>query len=100
MIYSLAHWHEQFDGAVWPMGDEKHIGFFETMDDVDAAIAQLRLLEGFRDYPDGFRVREVALDVDQWPTGFSLRADHDLIPSSWWSRLRRDFRRRTRRVTN
>jgi hypothetical protein len=100
MVYMLNHWHEQFDGAGWPMGDEKHIGFFDTRDDVDAAIARLLPVEGFRDYPDGFRITEVAVDADLWPTGFSLREDHRLIPSGWWSRLRREFALRTRRASH
>ncbi len=100
MVYMLIHWHEQFPGAEWPMGIQKHIGFYETMENVDAAIAQLLPVEGFRDYPDGFRVTEVAVDVDLWPNGFSLRDDYRLIPSGWRTRVRREFARRLYPLTH
>jgi hypothetical protein len=49
---------------------QKRIGTFSTEERAWAAAAKLREKEGFRDWPGGFRVFRIPVDVDFYPDGF------------------------------
>lgn len=79
IIYSVTHWRPRGSHREWPLVDEKHIGFFATVREAHAAVRALRLDPGFRRFLDGFRITEVTVGEDLWPTGFDPRADRDLV---------------------
>ena len=80
IVYSLTHWRPRGTHIDWPLVDEKHIGFFTTEREAYDAIRALRFDPGIRRFLDGFRITEVTLGEDLWPTGFSHRADSALVP--------------------
>jgi len=76
-IWHVTHWRsDRFES--WPAEDEKDLGFFETQDEVDAAVAAARALPGFRDYPDGFHIEHLELDEFVFRHGFSIESDAEI----------------------
>ncbi len=62
-------------GQNWDESDEaefseKIVGYYSDEIKAWQAVARLKGLEGFRDYPDGFRVFDAILDQDLWRSGF------------------------------
>lgn len=53
-----------------PDEDAKLIGVYSTRAAAEAAIARMRSLPGFRDYPTNFHIDEYRLDRDHWQDGF------------------------------
>ncbi|MDU7522432.1 MAG: hypothetical protein E7K72_13745 [Roseomonas mucosa] len=49
----------------------KLIGIYSSEEKASQAMARMRRLPGFRDWPGGFRIYEVTLDRDLWPEGFA-----------------------------
>ena len=56
----------------------KTIGNFSTPEHVARAHAAVAGQEGFRDWPDGFRLLEIPLDHDFFVEGFILHAEGDI----------------------
>jgi hypothetical protein len=50
--------------------DTKWIGRYSTAEKTQAAIDRAVLLEGFRDYPDGFELHEVEVEKAYFENGF------------------------------
>ena len=51
--------------------EEKMIGIYSTKEKAEAAIAEHKDLEGFRDYPlDCFEIHEEVVDRSGWTAGF------------------------------
>lgn len=51
--------------------ETKTIGVFSNEKKAKEAIAKLRPMEGFADYPDGFSIEDYEVDVVEWDTGFA-----------------------------
>lgn len=49
---------------------ELHIGIYRTQADAEAAIERLRDKEGFHDFPQGFSIYPMTLNMDGWTEGF------------------------------
>lgn len=49
----------------------KLIGIYSPEEKAGQAMVRMRRLPGFRDWPGGFRITEVAVDRDLWPEGFN-----------------------------
>jgi hypothetical protein len=61
-------WHEYDNEGC---DETKLLGVFSTRDRAEGAVAARRSKPGFVDFPDGFDVSEVAVDLDQeWMDGF------------------------------
>lgn len=52
-------------------GTERLVGVYSSMENAEAAIARLRSLPGFREWPGGFRNFDAWLDHDSWTEGFA-----------------------------
>jgi hypothetical protein len=65
--FVVQHVHVLPDGVE----DVKLVGVYSSRRTADDAILRTRLLEGFKDAPDGFFVDEYALDKDAWQEGYS-----------------------------
>jgi hypothetical protein len=79
-IYRLNHYHplsiaQPVDRVSF---DGKTIGNFSTPEHVARAHAAVAGQEGFRDWPDGFRLLEIPLDHDFFVEGFILHAEGDI----------------------
>ena len=46
------------------------IGVYRTIDNAQLAIDRLKDQPGFRDFPEGFTIREYELDKESWTEGF------------------------------
>lgn len=51
-------------------GTERLVGIYSSIGKAEAAIARLRALPGFQDWPEGFRIFEAWLDHDSWTEGY------------------------------
>ena len=71
-VFLVTHCYEK------PSGSEelKIIGVYRTKDEARLAIRRKKRSEGFRDYPKGFEISEMALGRDQWSEGFVTCASH------------------------
>jgi hypothetical protein len=65
-VQALVFTADETDETLGP----KHIGFFTTEERAWAAAEKLKEKEGFRDWPGGFRVFRIPVDVDFYPEGF------------------------------
>jgi hypothetical protein len=59
--------HEEWDDD----GSERLVGVYSNVERATAAAARLRILPGFSDWPDGFRIFECWLDHDSWTEGYA-----------------------------
>lgn len=64
-IYVLSHtytdeWHT----------DSKLLGFLNSLKDIEKIKKQAVILPGFKEYPEGFDIRELDLKVLLWNSGF------------------------------
>ena len=67
IVFPLYHEYERPNGYA----ESKGLGIYSTREKAAAAIERYRILEGFRDYPDGFVIYETTLDKDEaWTEGF------------------------------
>jgi hypothetical protein len=66
ILFLLRHRRVLFDDVF----DTKWIGWYSTAEKAQAAIDRAVLLEGFRDYPDGFELFEVEVDKVYFEEGF------------------------------
>jgi hypothetical protein len=48
----------------------KLIGIYATEEKAKLAVERSKILPGFCDYPDGFSIAQIEIDVDHWTTGF------------------------------
>lgn len=69
ILYEL--WHLKINGdepfdVVNPTRDPKHIGTYTTEAKAEAARSRVKDQPGFCDWPEGFRILPVPLDVDFW----------------------------------
>lgn len=63
--------------------DEKSIGLYSTRSEAETVAERMRRLEGFREWPGGFRVLEVTLDVEEdWAEGFEEGPEGDVRVSA------------------
>ena len=79
-IYRLNHYHplsiaQPVDRVSF---DGKTIGNFSTPEHAARAHAAVAGQEGFRDWPDGFRLLEIPLDHDFFVEGFILHPEGDI----------------------
>ena len=75
-IYPLCHEYELDDGEL----ETKDLGTYSSREKALEAIERYRVLPGFRDWPDGFKIYESVLDLDAaWTEGY-ISADDALIP--------------------
>ena len=51
--------------------DVKLIGVYGSQERAQEAVDRLRLVEGFRDHPNGFSIDRYIVDQDHWTQGFS-----------------------------
>ncbi len=79
-VYQVQHLRPRSAFTDWPMADVKVIGYFSSLERAEAAVAKAVALQGFRDFPSGFEIREVELDQLLFPSGFDVVADRRLIP--------------------
>jgi hypothetical protein len=63
-VYWAYHWRDEDERTL------KTIGHFSTRQRAMEAIEAVRSAAGFTDYPDGFGIDEIALDVVSWTDGF------------------------------
>ena len=49
---------------------EKYIGLFSSVEKAEEAIGTLKEKAGFRDWPDGFRIKFGVVDSYAWKDGF------------------------------
>lgn len=66
VLFLLRHRRNLFDDVY----DTKWIGWYSTAENANAAIDRSILLEGFRDYPNGFELLEVDVDKVYFDEGF------------------------------
>lgn len=66
VLFLLRHRRVLFDDVC----DTKWIGWYSTAEKAQATIDRSVLLEGFRDYPDGFELLEVEVDKIYFENGF------------------------------
>jgi hypothetical protein len=78
-LYDLQHFKIHPDGTD-EVDNRKGCGTFTSRRLAHAAAARLILNEGYRDWPDGFRLFEMKLDEDRWPRGFDGPDIQDLTP--------------------
>ncbi len=80
-VFVLQHEYEQ-----WGRDECKFIGVYKTREDAELAVTRLKVLPGFRNWPDAFCISEYSLGQDHWTEGFStivpihvevLGDDHD-----------------------
>jgi hypothetical protein len=64
-------WHSYQPDPDVDHDEEKFIGIYSTEEKAKAAIARLRTLPGFRDYPDGFEIHRQRVDATGWNEGFT-----------------------------
>jgi hypothetical protein len=67
-------WHIREIEAPYPDSpneDTKLIGVYSSPEAATAAIARLRDMPGFRDYPENFEFHEYLIDRDGWREGFT-----------------------------
>jgi hypothetical protein len=74
-VYPLSHTQLPEDDNDHGDPDEdrswKDIGIYSSRTKAEAAIERLRKMPGFRDFPNGFRIWETTLDVEEaWAEGF------------------------------
>jgi hypothetical protein len=65
-IFSVSHYytiHTHLD-------DERYIGVFSSLDQAEKAVEVLKMKPGFKEYPEGFDIRELDLKVLLWNSGF------------------------------
>lgn len=65
-VFLLMHEHV----TVGERDEVKMIGVYSTREKADAARARMKILEGFKDYPEGFSIDETIVDKDHWTEGF------------------------------
>jgi hypothetical protein len=70
-VYVVQHVLELPDDAE----EIKMIGVYSSELDAQRAVERLRLVEGFRNYPDGFSVDRYELNKDHWTEGYISRAE-------------------------
>jgi hypothetical protein len=76
VVYELQHEYETSNGE----DEVKDLGLYSTRENATAAIDRYKVLPGFRDHPEGFRIYESLLDFDQaWTEGF-ITANPDDSP--------------------
>ena len=49
----------------------KLIGVYGSQEKAQEAVDRLRLVEGFRDHPNGFSIDRYIVDQDHWAAGFA-----------------------------
>jgi hypothetical protein len=72
-VYPLSHTQlsEEEEGNSDDDPSLKEIGIYSSRANAEAAIERLGKKPGFRDFPNGFRIWEATLDVDEaWAEGF------------------------------
>jgi hypothetical protein len=56
----------------------KELGLYSSRERAEDAITRYKKLPGFRDHPDGFKIYESMLDLDEaWTEGFVRGDPHD-----------------------
>jgi len=66
-IYPLRHVYELDDGEI----EAKGLGIYSSREKAQEAIERYRILEGFKNRPDGFVIYETILDRDEaWIEGY------------------------------
>jgi hypothetical protein len=73
-VFTLLHEYEPVPGSP----DIKGIGVYATRVEAEQAIPRYRHLQGFSQYPDGFRIEEHEVDRDNWANGFMRRDGKDV----------------------
>jgi len=56
--------------------DDKLVGAYSSAAEAEGARNRKLLFDGFRDYPDCFRVDEYEVDKDAWSEGFTIAYKH------------------------
>ena len=51
-------------------GKVKVIGIYSSASLAEAAVGRARVLPGFADQPDDFKITQYDIDQDHWPRGF------------------------------
>ncbi|MGM8886538.1 homoserine kinase [Psychrobacter sp. 1U2] len=69
-VFVLEHTRYEDDNSDNDIEDFKLIGVFKSLEQAQAAIAQLNTQPGFKDYPNGFHVDEYPLGQINWSSGF------------------------------
>jgi len=69
-VFVLEHTRYEDDNSDNDIEDFKLIGVFASLEQAQAAIAQLSTQPGFKDYPNGFHIDEYPLDQINWSSGF------------------------------
>lgn len=65
-VFVVQHVRQFSDGRE----DVKLIGVYASQARAQQAVDRFRLLEGFRDYPNGFSIDPYVVDHDHWAEGF------------------------------
>jgi hypothetical protein len=74
-------WHSYQPDPTVDHDEETFIGIYSSEEKARAAVEQLRLKPGFRDYPDGFEIHPQQVDATGWDEGF-IRAWGDEEPEA------------------
>jgi len=69
-VFVLEHTRYEDDNSDNDIEDFKLIGVFASLEQAQAAIAQLSTQPGFKDYPNGFHIDEYPLGQINWSSGF------------------------------
>lgn len=57
-LFIVKHRHVLYDDVY----DTKSIGWYSSREKANAAIERSKLMEGFRDYPEGYAIVEIEVD--------------------------------------
>ena len=69
-VYLLLHLREYSDGTG---ADSKLLGAYSSLEEIEKVMPHYLEQEGFRDYPDGFRIDKYELDeYSDWNEGFVI----------------------------
>ncbi|RKR82624.1 hypothetical protein BDD43_2809 [Mucilaginibacter gracilis] len=72
-VYSLYHIHIDPD---LPGGEDvKLIGIYTSIEKAKDAQRRSEMLNGFKDFKDGFEISQNILDKDEWTSGFITEAN-------------------------
>lgn len=71
-IYVLCHYYTVNEGDPdYEETVDKNLYYSLSESECEEQIAYYQKLEGFRDYPDGFKVMQIELNTQYWETGFT-----------------------------
>jgi hypothetical protein len=69
LLYLLKHAH-LFDPSEDEVFETKIIGIFSSKEKAEESIDKLKVMPGFKNYPEDFIIEDYEIDVMEWDGGF------------------------------